>query len=432
MRRIANGELKSIQLVDSCLHRIKSHDSLVNAWAWVARDAARAAATRCDEEPHPGLLRGVPVGIKDVIDTADMPTSYGSPIYTRHRPLADAACVAALRNHGAIILGKTVTTEFAYNNPATTVNPLDPARTPGGSSSGSAAAVADGMVPAAVGTQTVGSIIRPASYCGVVGYKPTFNLVNRAGLKICSESFDTIGVMTRTVQDAALLTAVMAERPELIQSAEDDVVTRIAFCKTHEWCRAEPATRKVLAKAVELLREAGIDVQEHVLPDFFKDIANAHLTVMATETRRALGHEIRTSREKISAKMMDVLQLADVGTSSRYDKALRYIDTCRRYASDDLFREFGDCDAILAPSAPGEAPKDLSTTGDPVFSFVWMALNLPTITIPGLSGPGGMPVGVQLIGRLHEDRRLLRVAEYTVRILAARRCIKGRGRRRFI
>src|SRR5581483_10092505 len=239
-REIAAGRLTSEELVKACLDRIAGREEEVGAWHYLAPDAALAAARHCDGEAPRGPLHGVPIAVKDLLDTADMPTAYGSPIYAGHRPAADAACVALARAAGAVALGKTVTTEFANAHPGKTANPHNRAHTPGGSSSGSAAAVADGMVPLAFGTQTAGSIVRPAAYCGVVGYKPTYGTVNRAGAKMISDTLDTVGGLARTVQDVALFIAAVGERPELIVAQRTSQAPRVAFCRTYQWSEAQP------------------------------------------------------------------------------------------------------------------------------------------------------------------------------------------------
>ena len=254
-RRIAERQLDAATLVGSCLEHIAARESTVGAWTFLDRDEAIAAARRRDAEPPRGPLHGIPIAVKDLIDTADMPTAYGSPIYRGHRPAADAACVALARAAGAVVLGKTVTTEFATFTPGKTANPRNPAHTPGGSSSGSAAAVADGMAPLAFGTQTAGSVIRPAAYCGCVGYKPSFGLINRAGVKPLADSLDTIGILALSVEDAAFFAGVLSERPALRHLAMPGKAPRFGVYRTPMWDEAEPAT----AAALDMAREAIAD-----------------------------------------------------------------------------------------------------------------------------------------------------------------------------
>ena len=261
-RRIERGELTSVALTSECLERIAERDEQLRAWAFVNRDYALAQARALDRGPRRGLLHGIPFGIKDAIDTAELPTEYNSPIYRGHRPKADAACVMALKSAGAVILGKTVTTEFANNHPALTRNPHNPAHTPGGSSSGSAAAVADFMVPAALGTQTGGSVIRPAAYCGVAALKPSFGSINRAGLKMVAESLDTIGVFAREVEDLALSLEALSgrARPDF---ASFDGKPRVGLCRTPRWALADAATQANLESAAQRLAQAGAQVRSY-------------------------------------------------------------------------------------------------------------------------------------------------------------------------
>jgi amidase len=397
------------------LDRIEMRETLVRAWAWLEIDGALAAAQAADRVGNGGLLHGRAIGVKDVIDTADMPTAYGSQIYQGHRPASDAACVAALRTAGAIILGKTMTTEFAAIHPAATLNPHDPARTPGGSSSGSAAAVADGMVWAALGTQTAGSVIRPASFCGVVGYKPTFGTINRAGMKPLSEFTDTIGVFAREVAHAAEVVAIAGERPELMRLGPPPRRARIALCRTPYWEQAEPAARAALANAAARLSAAGADVIERALPPRCARLSDAGMTILVREARQGLAHELRISRQRVSPDLKDLLARDDAADTAPYDAARALAIECRVLVENQVFSE---CDAILTPSAPGEAPLGLTSTGSPIFNHLWTLLHLPCVNVPGLTGPSGMPVGVQLVGARGSDAALLAIAEWAQRLLS--------------
>jgi Asp-tRNA(Asn)/Glu-tRNA(Gln) amidotransferase A subunit family amidase len=397
------------------LDRIQIREAVVGAWAWMDPDSALAAARAADVVEQGGLLHGRAIGVKDVIDTADMPTAYGSQIYQGHRPAADAACVAALRSAGAIVLGKTTTTEFAAIHPARTVNPHDPRRTPGGSSSGSAAAVADGMVWAALGTQTAGSVVRPASFCGVVGYKPTFGTINRAGMKPLSEFTDTIGVFAREVAHAAWVVAAAGARPELLRIGPPPAMPRIALCRTPYWEQAEPPARVALETAAACLSAAGADVTERALPALFAGLSEAGMTILVREARQGLAHELRIARERVSAGLRDLLARDDAGDTAPYDAARELAIECRVLVENEVFSE---CDAILTPSAPGEAPVGLTSTGSPVFNHLWTLLHLPCVNVPGLTGPSGMPVGVQLVGPRGSDAALLAIAEWAQRLLS--------------
>ncbi|MBV8915866.1 MAG: amidase, partial [Acetobacteraceae bacterium] len=285
VRAIRAGSLSPAALLEACLARLAARERLVQAMAYFDPAQVRAASART------GPLHGLPIGVKDVIDTADMPSEYGSPIWRGHRPRADAACVAWARAAGAVVLGKTVTTEFATRFPGPTTNPHDPARTPGGSSSGSAAGVACGYFPLAYGTQTAGSIIRPAAYCGVVGYKPSFGTINRFGMKLMSESLDTVGVIARAVADCALLTSAVTGLDLGDPDAKPDRAPRIGICRSPVWDRAAPETRALFEWAPEALARAGAELRDLALPAVFEQLEAAHAVVMNAESARALGWE---------------------------------------------------------------------------------------------------------------------------------------------
>jgi Asp-tRNA(Asn)/Glu-tRNA(Gln) amidotransferase A subunit family amidase len=295
------------------------------------------------------------------------------------------------------------------------VNPHDPRRTPGGSSSGSAAAVADGMVWAALGTQTAGSVVRPASFCGVVGYKPTFGTINRAGMKPLSEFTDTIGVFAREVAHAAWVVAAAGARPELLRIGPPPAMPRIALCRTPYWEQAEPPARVALETAAACLSAAGADVTERALPALFAGLSEAGMTILVREARQGLAHELRIARERVSAGLRDLLARDDAGDTAPYDAARELAIECRVLVENEVFSE---CDAILTPSAPGEAPVGLTSTGSPVFNHLWTLLHLPCVNVPGLTGPSGMPVGVQLVGPRGSDAALLAIAEWAQRLLS--------------
>ena len=389
---IAAGETTSEALVRSCLERIDEREEAIGAWIHLDRDLALAEARARDAGPTLSPLHGIPVAIKDVLDTAPMPTGYGSPIYAGHRPRADAACVALLRAAGMVVLGKTVTTEFAYRYPGKTRNPVNPDHTPGGSSSGSAAAVADFMVPLAIGTQTAGSVIRPASYCGTVGYKPAYGTVNRAGLKILAESLDTIGVFARAVRDAAAFVEVLAGRPPVTLVTERP--PRIGVCRTPAWPQADPATRTALEEAAMGLERAGALVKDMDLPSPVSAAAGAQETIQTYEAWRALAHEREAHGDQLSDAIKEQLERGGNCPTERYAAALETASQCRP-AMAAVFSEF---DVLLAPSAPGEAPRGLASTGNPVFNRPWTLLGLPCTSIPAFSGPQGLPIGVQVVG----------------------------------
>jgi Asp-tRNA(Asn)/Glu-tRNA(Gln) amidotransferase A subunit family amidase len=356
-----------------------------------------------DRKPFKGPLHGIPVGVKDIMDTADMPTCYGSPIYQDHRPARDASCVARIRAAGGIVLGKTETTEFALFHPAKTANPHNLDHTPGGSSSGSAAAVADFMVPLATGTQTAGSIIRPAAFCGVFGFKPSYGLIERTGVKPVSDTLDTIGIFTRDLEDLALLGEILTGRPfSSLDNNQDDPLT-IGFCPTHEWPLASPETVWALEEASRRLKAHGIRVKEVKLSDPFSRLGKAHETVMVFEAAGSLALEYERHKKHLSSKLREVLELGNATSGKEYEEALACGMECRA-----LLQEiFSQVDFLLAPSVMGEAPKGLSSTGDPVFNRIWTFLYTPCLHLPMFKGPQGLPLGVQLVGRSGDEARLL-------------------------
>ena len=407
---ISDGQLTPEMLLASCLDRISEREGDVGAWMHINAESAKARASN----PASGPLSGLPIGIKDLIDTVDMPTGYGSSIYDGHQPAQDAACVATIRNAGGIVLGKTVSTEFAYFQPGKTANPNDLGRTPGGSSSGSAAAVADYHVPAALGTQTAGSIIRPASYCGVVGYKPSCGFLPLTGIRPLAPSMDHLGVMTRTVKDAGFLASVLGRRPELaIHQDSDDFVPTIGFCQTPQWDAAETSTQSLLEDAATRLGKAGAKVSSFALPEIFETLANAHGLAMDYEVSFTGLYDVSNHPDQVSAKFRERFDAGMKVLTSDYDKALEQAKQSRTALADAM----SDYDILICPSAPGEAPLGLNATGDPVFNRIWTFSGVPCINIPGLSGPNNMPVGLQVIGRFGDDARMLKAADWISRHL---------------
>ena len=401
---IASGKLTAVKLAEDCLAQVAAREEAVHAWAHIDPRSVLEQARARDAESPRGPLHGIPVAVKDIIDTAGMPTAYGSPIYAGYRPRTDAACVAILKNAGAVIMGKTVTAEFAMSHPGPTRNPLDPAHTPGGSSSGSAAAVADGMAPLALGTQTGGSVLRPAAFCGIVGFKPTFDAINTFGVKPNTKSFDTVGLMGRTVADVALAFAVMTRSKRSELPAIDK--PRIGFYRTLHWDKADPATHAALEGAAAKLAKAGARVSEVTLPAKFSELARARNAIGAFEASRALAWERANHEDEIAVR--EKLRKADAVTFDEYIAAQKVLLECRRL----LGIAFGDYDVLLAPSAPGEAPKGLASTGDSVFNQAWTALHVPCVTVPAFTGPSGLPIGAQLVGPYGEDYRTLASAEW--------------------
>jgi Asp-tRNA(Asn)/Glu-tRNA(Gln) amidotransferase A subunit family amidase len=403
---IADATSTSEGLVTACLERITEREDQVGAWTYLNPEQALAQARACDRGPTRGVLHGVPIGIKDIIDTCDMPTGHGSPIYAGHRPSADAACVALLRAAGAVILGKTVTTEFAMFTPGKTANPHNLAHTPGGSSSGSAAAVADSMVPLALGSQTAGSIIRPASFCGVIGYKPTHGQFSVAGIKALSQTLDTLGGFARSVADLALLRAAFVAAPGRLSAVEP--TPRIGLCRTPQWPHATAASRDALETAGQQLAAAGAEVRDLELPAEFENLAAAQETVQVFEGARCCAYELTRHREQLSNQLLELLDAAEHMTYATYAKAITLAETCRRR----LESIFIDHDVLLVPSAPGEAPKGLETTGNPLFNRMWTLLHTPAVNLPGYTGSFSLPVGVQVIGAIGMDDRLLTIADW--------------------
>ena len=413
-RLIEGGKLAAEAVVQSCLERIRDREPVVRAWTHLAADTA-LAATRSPSS-RGGVLGGVPFGVKDIFDTADMPTGYGSRIYTGCRPSYEASAVTLPRSAGAILLGKTVTTEFANRHPGPTTNPHNPAHTPGGSSSGSAAAVADFMVPLAIGTQTGGSVIRPAAYCGVVGFKPSFGLFPPAGMHMNTDSLDTVGIMARTVEDIALFRAAMMSTPYEPPTMPERP-PRLALCRTPHWDQALPDGKAVLEAAAKQLAAAGAEVIDSELPADCTDISETQRRHSAFEAPRNHAPELYRHEPLLSADLRDGriaggnrLSLDDFRT------AWRNADRARSAAA----RWAGEFDAILTLPAPGPAPKGLGDTGSAIFNGLWTVLQMPCLTLPADKNADGLPVGIQLVGKRYADVRLLDIGVWIERRLGAR------------
>ena len=414
---IATGSLRVAELVEACLARIETREPEVRAWTFLDAEAVRMQARELDAKGPQPPLYGVPVGVKDIIDTADMPTTYGSPIYAGLRPAADADCVALIRAAGGIVLGKTVTTEFAFRHPfGQTRNPLNPKHTPGGSSSGSAAAVADFMVPLALGTQTGGSIIRPASYCGVYGYKPTYDIFSTRGVRPLAPGLDTLGHFARNVDDLALLASVLSAGLPADIPPWPDAPPRFGIAPMPDWGGAETETLDAVSSVARRLEAEGAKVAELTVPGRFRQLGAAHRTIMHAEARRELALEFNHHAEGLSDELMEILQRAVAIPAASYQDALALAQECR----EGVEELFAGNDVLLAPSATGVAPAGLGYTGDPVFNAVWTLLHVPCVTIPFAQGPQGLPVGVQLIGRPHRDAQLLSAAKWIVAPLDSR------------
>jgi Asp-tRNA(Asn)/Glu-tRNA(Gln) amidotransferase A subunit family amidase len=423
LARMARGELRASELIGAQLRRIATKEPEIGAFAFFDEASVRNAAKGVDEyraSGRPiGSLHGLGVGLKDIIDTADMPTENGTIIDAGRRPGKDATIVRRLRQAGAVVMGKTVTAELASMTPGKTRNPHDPTRTPGGSSSGSAAAVAAGMIPLAIGTQTFGSVIRPASFCGIVGFKPSHGLIPRTGIRVHSRELDTVGVFARNVADAALLADALAGHdpedadtrllppPRLLETALTDppVTPEIAFVKTPVWDQAEPETREGFRELAEAL---GAVCTEVALPEIFDEWAGALRSLMQAGTARNLAGYYRKGKDQLSPALRSVIEDGLKVSAVDYLTALDW----REALANGLEQLFDRYDAIITPAAPGEALRGLDSTGNPAFCGLWTLCGVPAVTLPLLTGPNGLPVGVQLVGRRGEDARLLRTARW--------------------
>ncbi len=402
---IRDGRLTAEQLVRACLERIEARDPDVRAWTFLDPASALRQARELDKGPIRGPLHGIPIGVKDMIDTGDMPTQHNSPIYAGHRPAQDAAAVATLRAAGAIILGKTDTTEFAAAGRfAGTRHPLDPARTPGGSSAGSAASVADEQVPLALGTQTAGSTIRPASFCGVFAFKPTWGTVSSEGVKLYAASLDTLTWFARDVADLSLLCDVF-EIPGAARRPAPLGGLRIGVCRSPVWHAAEPGTPEALDAMAERLRNGGATVGSLDLPPSFDGLDAAHRTIMHGEGRAAFLNLARTHRHLLHDDFVGRAENRDGITGAQLAAAYDLAARCR-VEFDALA---GAYDAVLTPSAKGEAPVGRHP-GEAVFNRMWTLLHVPCVNIPGHRGPNGLPVGVTLTAPRFQDRALLALA----------------------
>lgn len=421
-RLLANGEASAEAVTHSFLDAVRDEEARVQAWAYLDPQGALATARELDRGRTRGPLHGLPVAVKDNIDTEGLPSEYGSAIFKGHVPRADAACVAAFRAAGAYTLGKTVTAELANFTPGATRNPHHPDHTPGGSSSGSAAAVAAHMAPWAIGTQTAGSVIRPAAYCGVVGFVPTRGRVPRAGVKAVSDTLDGVGVFARNVADAALLGAALCLELRLARAVEDPVAPILALTATPWAEQLSPVLHSALERTGRLAAQHGAGVRRPVwqeaAPPSFERLAEAQRVVQTYETARALGPEFDYRRAELSGRLATLIEEGRGIAAADYLAALQLGRECA-LAIDKLM---GDADAILAPAAPGEAPAGLASTGDPIFNRAWHLLGAPQICVPLPSayarGPAGLPLAVQLVGRPGEDARLLASAAWLEATLA--------------
>ena len=420
-RRIEAGALSPRAVVELCAEAVATHESEIGAFAALELDAAR----RRVEQQQLALLplHGLPVGIKDIFDTADLPTAYGSPIYAGHRPKADAAMVMLIRRAGGLVLGKTVTTEFASLEPAGTRNPCNPAHTPGGSSSGSAAAVAAGMLPLAVGSQTGGSVIRPAAFCGVAGFKPSYRLLPTVGMKCFSWSLDTVGLFGASVPDVAFAAATMSGRDLRVDGRPPQTAPVVALVRTPFWQDASAAMQKAVERAARAAERSGARVKDMELPPIFADAVRAHRIVQGYEAIRALAFEYDFHRDRMGPLLRAQLDDAATIDADTYDNARRITRRARRALIDLL----PDGEVMLTPSAPGAAPKGLGSTGEPTFNRLWTLLGTPCVNVPGLSDADGLPLGVQVVARFGRDRFALSAASWLESAVAQQNAADARA-----
>lgn len=408
IKALSRREIQATDLLLSCLDRIGQRESLVRAWASLGKENALTRAKQLDKGAFQGILHGLPIGVKDLYDTYDLPTSYGSPIYSNNYPASDAVSVNLMRQAGGIVLGKTVTTEFASFKSGATTNPHHCKHTPGGSSSGSAAAVADFMVPLATGSQTAGSIIRPASFCGVVGFKPSYGKISIAGVKSLSITLDTMGCFGRTVEDVALGAAAMSGDHGMARVESLHNKPRIAVCKTSSWSLALKETESALAiarHAAEMISKGS--VLDLKLPTACDGLTQAQTRIMLSEMSRSFAFELMHYAKKLSSQFTKQLRDGAEISYGQYSKDLQ-LALSAKASIGALFDS--EIDVLIAPSATGEAPSIKDGTGDPIFGRDWTLLGLPCININVSSGPNGLPVGVQLIAGPGKDHFLLSAA----------------------
>ncbi len=401
--RLDTRATTSVAIVEACLARIAARDGDVRAWQHIDPDAALTQARARDAEPRRGPLHGIPVGIKDIFDTWDMPTTYGSPIYRGFQPSADTAAVGLLRHAGAVILGKCVTTEFASPVPAGTRNPHDLTRSPGVSSSGSAAAVADFMVPLALGSQTGGSTILPASFCGVVGYKASLTGIDRGGIRHLRPTLDTMGLFAREIDDIALLRAALTGHAPSLAATRIDGPVRIGVCRTLDWAQAEPASQRALEQSRILLGRAGAEIIDAQMPETFKGLADSFRVISTVEGQRALAAETRDHGASLNHYIKAAAEAVAKLPPGAYDKAQLHAISAKRA----LTGMFTRCDVVITPAACGEAVADLVSVSNSAFNRLWTLMHGPCVSIPAFTGPNGMPVGLQIVGPPGSDDRTI-------------------------
>jgi Asp-tRNA(Asn)/Glu-tRNA(Gln) amidotransferase A subunit family amidase len=409
--RLEAGKLTPRAVVEMCAEAIAAREKDIGAFATLDLAGARRAAddTRLSSLP----LCGLPVGFKDIFDTADLPTQYGSLVYANNRPTADATAVVLARQAGGIVLGKTVTTQFASLVPSATRNPRNPAHTPGGSSAGSAAAVAAGMVPLAFGTQTAGSVIRPAAFCGVAAFKPSYRLIPMVGVKDVAWHLDTAGLFGAGVADVAFAAAAILQR-ELRVDRAAPATPRIAVARTHLWPKASPAMQQAVESAARIAAAAGAKVADLELSPIIEDAYEAQFTIQDYENIRALAFEYERHRDRIDPLLRTQLDRAAAISADEYDAARRLASRARQLLADAMANH----DVVLTPSAPGAAPRGFATTGDPMFNRLWTLMGAPCINVTGMNDSDGLPLGIQIVGRFGRDHAALEAALFVERAIA--------------
>jgi len=410
-RGVEAGELTPRKLVETCAEAIAAREKDIGAFATLDLAGARRAGE--DSRPASLPLRGLPVAFKDIFDTADLPTQYGSPVYVGHRPAADASAVVMTRQAGGIVIGKTVTTQFASLVPSATRNPRNLAHTPGGSSAGSAAAVAAGMVPIAFGTQTAGSVIRPAAFCGVAAFKPSYRLIPMVGVKDVAWHLDTAGLFGAGVADIAFAAAAVLQRDLRVDGAMP-ASPRIALARTHLWPQASSAMQRAVETAAKIAQAAGAKVSELALSPIVEDAYEAQFTIQDYENIRALAFEYDRHHDRIDPLLRTQLERASAISADEYDAARRLASRGRQLLADAM----ADYDVILTPSAQGAAPHGFTTPGDPMFNRLWTLMGAPCVNVTGLSDDNGLPLGVQIVGRFGRDRAALEAALFVEQAIA--------------
>jgi Asp-tRNA(Asn)/Glu-tRNA(Gln) amidotransferase A subunit family amidase len=413
-RAIEDGELTPAQAVDLCADAIAKRESEVGAFVTFDIETARKAAQTPGLKNKP--LRGLPVALKDIFDTADMPTEYGSPIYAGYRPKVDAALVALIRRNGGTLLGKTVTTEFAHLDPGKTRNPRNLAHTPGGSSSGSAAGVAAGFFPIATGTQTGGSVIRPASFCGVAGFKPSYRLLPSVGMKCVSWHLDTAGLFAASVADVAFAAAAISDR-DLRVDGRKPSSPRIGVLRDQPWAPAGDDMKAAIDNIARAASAANARVRDIKLAPVLASAFRAHATIQAYEAARSLASEYERFKDKLAKGVLELVESGFAIRADAYDEARSTASQARRALSDLM----ADVDVILSPSAPGAPPKGLGSTGSSTFNRLWTLMGTPCVSVPGLTDSDDLPLGVQVIGRFGRDHATLEAALFVESLMPRRR-----------